>query len=155
MLRSQAALCWFTGSFDMSVFQMLSEGNMGQLGAPGTLVSPPAVTLLALAGSTTASSASGSATVSSRTGTLRHIAVMALILPRWPGSPPVDVLDELGQPGDHRIRHGVVGRHVAVPHEHRPHSDALGPVHVVIGPVADEHARGGVVLANGGHRGPE
>jgi len=38
MLRSQAALCAATGSFEMSVFQMLSAGNIGQFGAPGTVV---------------------------------------------------------------------------------------------------------------------
>jgi hypothetical protein len=47
MLRSQAAPCWFTGSFEMSVFQMLSAGNMGQLGAPGTFVPPVATVTLA------------------------------------------------------------------------------------------------------------
>ncbi len=31
MLRSQAALCLFTGSFEMSVFQMLLAGKSGQL----------------------------------------------------------------------------------------------------------------------------
>jgi hypothetical protein len=36
MLASQAALCLFTGSLEMLVFQMLSAGNMGQWGAPGT-----------------------------------------------------------------------------------------------------------------------
>ncbi len=43
----------------------------------------------------------------------------------------------------------------AVADEHRPHADALGAVHVVEGPVADEHAGGRVVLADGGHRGTE
>ena len=38
MLRSQAALCGSTGSLEMSVFQMLSAGNIGQSGAPGTTV---------------------------------------------------------------------------------------------------------------------
>jgi hypothetical protein len=38
MLRSHAALCTATGSFDMSVFQMLLAGNIGQFGAPGTVV---------------------------------------------------------------------------------------------------------------------
>ena len=32
---------------------------------------------------------------------------------------------------------------------------AFGAVHVVVGPVADEHAGGGVVLADRRHRGPE
>src|SRR5215472_17352690 len=36
ILRSQAALCGSTGSLEMSVFQMLSAGNMGQFGASGT-----------------------------------------------------------------------------------------------------------------------
>jgi hypothetical protein len=38
MLRNQAALCRSTGSLEMSVFQMLSAGNIGQSGAPGTTV---------------------------------------------------------------------------------------------------------------------
>src|SRR5580700_3772017 len=42
MLRIQAALWAFTGSREMSVFQMLLAGNIGQFGAPGTVVPPPA-----------------------------------------------------------------------------------------------------------------
>src|SRR5215469_10771053 len=38
MLRIQAALCRSTGSLDMSVFQILLAGNIGQPGAPGTVV---------------------------------------------------------------------------------------------------------------------
>ena len=38
MLRIQAALCLFTGSWEMSVFHTLSDGNIGQFGAPGTVV---------------------------------------------------------------------------------------------------------------------
>jgi hypothetical protein len=38
MLRIQAALCVFTGSWEMSVFHTLSDGNIGQFGAPGTVV---------------------------------------------------------------------------------------------------------------------
>src|SRR5271165_2629364 len=38
MLRSQAALCESTGSLEMLVFQMLLAGNIGQFGAPGTVV---------------------------------------------------------------------------------------------------------------------
>ena len=38
MLRSQAALCRSTGSFEMLVFQMLLAGKSGQFGAPGTTV---------------------------------------------------------------------------------------------------------------------
>jgi hypothetical protein len=38
MLASQAALREFTGSLEMSVFQTLLAGNIGQLGAPGTVV---------------------------------------------------------------------------------------------------------------------
>ena len=38
MLRIQAALWLSTGSLEMSVFQMLSAGNIGQSGAPGTRV---------------------------------------------------------------------------------------------------------------------
>jgi hypothetical protein len=38
MLASQAALCELTGSREMSVFQTLSAGNIGQRAAPGTLV---------------------------------------------------------------------------------------------------------------------
>src|SRR5262249_60079827 len=38
MLRIQAALCLFTGSREMSVFHTLSDGNIGQSGAPGTVV---------------------------------------------------------------------------------------------------------------------
>src|SRR5258708_1228230 len=37
MLASHAALCLFTGSFEMLVFHTLSAGNIGQLGAPGTV----------------------------------------------------------------------------------------------------------------------
>src|ERR1039458_4549566 len=36
MLASHAALCGLTGKFAMGVFQTLSVGKMGQLGAPGT-----------------------------------------------------------------------------------------------------------------------
>ncbi len=36
MLASHCALCGSTGRFAMGVFQTLSAGNMGQLGAPGT-----------------------------------------------------------------------------------------------------------------------
>src|ERR1039458_9186497 len=35
MLASHSALCGSTGKFAMGVFQTLSAGNMGQLGAPG------------------------------------------------------------------------------------------------------------------------
>jgi hypothetical protein len=38
MLRSQAELRGSVGSREMSVFQMLSAGNIGQFGAPGTVV---------------------------------------------------------------------------------------------------------------------
>src|SRR5262249_15299809 len=38
MPRIQAALCLFTGSREMSVFHTLSVGNIGQSGAPGTVV---------------------------------------------------------------------------------------------------------------------
>jgi hypothetical protein len=38
MLFIQAALREFTGSLEMLVFQMLSAGNIGQPGAPGTVV---------------------------------------------------------------------------------------------------------------------
>ena len=47
MPRIQAALCGFTGSLEMSVFQMLLAGNIGQFGAPGTVV-PPGPGLAAL-----------------------------------------------------------------------------------------------------------
>src|SRR6266581_3746954 len=42
MLRSQAALCESTGSREMSVFHTLLAGNIGQPGAPGTVVPPVA-----------------------------------------------------------------------------------------------------------------
>src|SRR5437868_2375113 len=42
MLRIQAALWAFTGNWEMSVFQTLLAGNIGQFGAPGTVVPPPA-----------------------------------------------------------------------------------------------------------------
>jgi hypothetical protein len=42
MLRIQAALREFTGSLEISVFQTLSAGNIGQRAAPGTVVPPPA-----------------------------------------------------------------------------------------------------------------
>src|SRR5215469_4933049 len=48
MLRIQAALCAFTGILEMSVFQMLLAGNIGQFGAPGTVVPPSAPGLAAL-----------------------------------------------------------------------------------------------------------
>src|SRR5580693_7578691 len=35
MLASHVALCGFTGRFAIGVFQTLSDGKMGQLGAPG------------------------------------------------------------------------------------------------------------------------
>ncbi|HEY6278611.1 MAG TPA: hypothetical protein VIX86_20045 [Streptosporangiaceae bacterium] len=38
MLRSQAALWESTGSLEMSVFHTLLAGNIGQFGAPGTVV---------------------------------------------------------------------------------------------------------------------
>jgi len=38
MLAIQAALRGLTGSLEMSVFQTLSAGNIGQPGAPGTVV---------------------------------------------------------------------------------------------------------------------
>jgi hypothetical protein len=38
MLPSHAALCWLTGSLEMSVFHTLFAGNSGQLAAPGTVV---------------------------------------------------------------------------------------------------------------------
>jgi len=41
MLRIQAALWAFTGSWEMSVFHTLLAGNIGQFGAPGTVVPPP------------------------------------------------------------------------------------------------------------------
>jgi hypothetical protein len=43
MLASHAALLGLTGRPEMSVFQTLSAGNMGQLGAPGTGVPADAV----------------------------------------------------------------------------------------------------------------
>jgi len=46
MLRIQAALCAFTGSLEMSVFQMLLAGNIGQFGAPGTVVPDAVITKL-------------------------------------------------------------------------------------------------------------
>ena len=48
MLRSQAALCGSTGSLEMSVFQTLFAGNIGQFGAPGTAVPPTGPGLAAL-----------------------------------------------------------------------------------------------------------
>src|SRR5262252_5894287 len=44
MLCIQAALCEFTGSSATLVFHTLSAGNIGQLGAPGTVVSVRAPT---------------------------------------------------------------------------------------------------------------
>src|SRR5215471_18222951 len=41
MLRIQAALWAFTGNWEMSVFHTLLAGNIGQFGAPGTVVPPP------------------------------------------------------------------------------------------------------------------
>ena len=38
MLRIHATLCGSAGRLDMSVFQMLFAGNIGQPGAPGTAV---------------------------------------------------------------------------------------------------------------------
>src|ERR1022692_867113 len=48
MLCIQAALRGFTGSFEMSVFQTLSAGNIGQPGAPRTVVPPPAAVFAGL-----------------------------------------------------------------------------------------------------------
>jgi hypothetical protein len=50
MLCIQAALYGFTGSSEMLVFHTLSAGNIGQLGAPGTVVP---VTALIAAGADT------------------------------------------------------------------------------------------------------
>src|SRR5215471_7471922 len=41
MLRIHAALWAFTGNWEMSVFHTLLAGNIGQFGAPGTVVPPP------------------------------------------------------------------------------------------------------------------
>src|SRR6516164_9736382 len=41
MLRIQAALREFTGNLEMSVFHTLLAGNIGQFGAPGTVVPLP------------------------------------------------------------------------------------------------------------------
>src|SRR5690242_20280923 len=41
MLCIQAALWAFTGNREMSVFHTLLAGNIGQFGAPGTVVPPP------------------------------------------------------------------------------------------------------------------
>src|SRR5690348_8435531 len=49
MLRIQAELSAFTGNWEMSVFQTLLAGNIGQFGAPGTVVPPP-LGLVACAG---------------------------------------------------------------------------------------------------------
>jgi hypothetical protein len=38
MLRIHAALCESTGSLEILVFHTLSAGNIGQFGAPGTVV---------------------------------------------------------------------------------------------------------------------
>jgi hypothetical protein len=61
MLRIQAALCLFTGSREMSVFHTLSGGNIGQSGAPGTVVDGEtgAGLAAAAAGATGAVSAAG------------------------------------------------------------------------------------------------
>src|SRR5690242_2355593 len=56
-------------------------------------------------------------------------------------SPGVEVPQQFGQAGDDRVGAGTgVRRHVTVGHQHRAHPGALGPVHVVEGPVADEDA---------------
>jgi hypothetical protein len=69
MLRIQAALCLFTGSWEMSVFHTLSDGNIGQFGAPGTVVDGETGAGLAAAG------AAGAAGAVSATGVLLRDAV--------------------------------------------------------------------------------
>jgi hypothetical protein len=54
MLRIQVALCLFTGSWEMSVFHTLSDGNIGQFGAPGTVVDGDAGAGLPAAGAVSA-----------------------------------------------------------------------------------------------------
>src|SRR5260370_39395865 len=57
--------------------------------------------------------------------------------------PAVDVAEEVGQPRDHRLKLGAGERgHVGVRHQHAAHPRALGPGHVVVRPLADEHALG-------------
>jgi hypothetical protein len=69
MLRIQAALCLFTGSWEMSVFHTLSDGNIGQFGAPGTVVDGETGAGLAAAG------AAGAAGAVSAAGVLLRDAV--------------------------------------------------------------------------------
>ena len=64
--------------------------------------------------------------------------------------------EQFGQPGDHRVRLGAVERgHVGVRHQNRAHARALSAVNVVIRPVADEDAGGGIGHPDSSHRGPE
>lgn len=51
MLAIHVLLCALTGSDKMGVFQTLLAGNIGQPGAPGTLVAPPAALVVAMNGS--------------------------------------------------------------------------------------------------------
>src|SRR5690242_19892048 len=223
MLRIQAALWAFTGNREMSVFHTLLAGNIGQFGAPGTVVPPPPrpaacaggmaarplpvpatgawaslaartapgeapepcrrpVTVPVPAGGPAAvpqaaRNASAATVVRIVTGVVRSGLPTGLILPRqaqpgaasaWiprpgaghrrpargrlaePGAcrlPAVKVGGQLRKPRDGGVGHrGLVRRHRAVADEHRPHADALGPVYVVEGPVADEHAGGRIVL---------
>ena len=57
---------------------------------------------------------------------------------RWPVSSDSRVITASGTAPSN-------GRHVAVADEHRAHAGALRAVHVVVGPVADEHAAAGSV----------
>ena len=59
MLRSQAALWESTGSFEMSVFHTLFAGNIGQPGAPGTLVPGAAAGAAGAAGAVGVADAAG------------------------------------------------------------------------------------------------
>src|SRR6266516_4788337 len=91
MLFSQAALRGFTGSFEMSVFQTLSAGNIGQPGAPGTVV-PAASTAacacvpgLALAGRAARLRAARGAALACR-GVAACACATGLALVGWPAA---------------------------------------------------------------------
>ena len=80
MLASHAVLCELTGRFAMGVFQTLSAGNIGQLGAPGTGVpgdATPGATPIVRPSEITAAATNAAA---------------ALLLRRLTGVPPVSTV---------------------------------------------------------------
>jgi hypothetical protein len=64
MLASHAALCELTGSWEILVFHTLSAGNIGQFGAPGTVVAVTGAAVVAdVAAATGTAAVAGAAAV--------------------------------------------------------------------------------------------